>query len=60
MDKYSGKFIHKIIRALTQASFSLMNFMLPACRPISAQVASTEGELDWSHIAQKLPSTAGY
>lgn len=41
MDKHSGKFIHKIIRVLTQASFGLLNFTLPVCGPISAQVAST-------------------
>jgi len=41
MDEYSGKFTHKILRVLTQASFGLLNVMLPACRPISVQVAST-------------------
>jgi len=46
MDKYSGRFVHKIIRVFTQALFGLLNFMLPACRPISAQVASTMSKVE--------------
>jgi len=53
MDKYSGKFIHKIILVFTQASFGLLNFMLPVCRPISAQVSST-----MSKVEQALAETS--
>jgi hypothetical protein len=53
MDKYRGKFIHKIIRVFTQASFGLLNFILPACRQISAQVAST-----MSKVEQTLAETS--
>jgi starvation-inducible outer membrane lipoprotein len=53
MNKYSGKFIHKIIRVFTQASFGSLNFMLPPCRTIPAQVAST-----MSKVEQALAETS--